>query len=110
MVCPLEFSSQWTDHYEYPRPNRNWRNIAEVSKFQLDTRGLWLPLSYLPSHRSHSLIHGDQGSRLNQVRDRTGAMRLWGYAPSFSAHVRLGERGAPVLFLLALLSPRLLRD
>jgi len=37
-------------------------------------------------------------------------MRLWGYAPSFSAHVRLGERGAPVLFLLALLSPRLLRD
>jgi hypothetical protein len=26
-------------------------------------------------------------------------MRSWGYAPSFSAQVRFGEPGAPVLFL-----------
>jgi hypothetical protein len=26
-------------------------------------------------------------------------MQWWGFAPSFSAHVRWGERGAPVLFL-----------
>jgi hypothetical protein len=31
--------------------------------------------------------------------------RWWGFAPSYSAHVRWGERGAPVLLLETVIGP-----
>ena len=43
---------------------------------------------------------------INDEVCRSGAKAIVGLRPSFSAHVRLGERGAPVRFLPPLLQPK----
>src|ERR1700734_3667212 len=39
MLCLLEFPSQWLDHWDYPGAEPELADIAELSAFQLDTRG-----------------------------------------------------------------------